>query len=240
MKVAIVGAGIAGLGAARALVSAGHEVVLYDAAAQPGGHVHTVDVDGRAIDMGFIVCNRERYPLFFAMLAQLGVRTRPTTMTFSVALPARDLEWSTASLFAQRRRVLDRAHWRFLIDVLAFLRRARRDLALGRIAGTLDDYVQGELREAFAVPLAAALWSLAPDRCGDFPAETFVRFLDQHGMLRAVRPLAWHTIEGGSRRYVDALVAELRRGRCELRLGTPVERIARLTGITVVAGCVSP
>ena len=236
MKVAIVGAGIAGLGAARALVASGHEVVLYDAGAQPGGHVHTVDIDGRAIDMGFIVCNRERYPLFFAMLEQLGIRTRPTTMTFSVALPARDLEWSSASLFARRRRLLDPAHWRFLIEVMAFLRRARRDLELGRVAGTLDDYVRGDVRDAFAVPLAAALWSLAPDRCGDFPAETFVRFLDQHGMLRAVRPLAWHTIEGGSRRYVDALVAELRRGRCELRLGTPVERVARLTGVMVVAG----
>jgi hypothetical protein len=188
--------------------------------------------------MGFIVCNHERYPLFFRLLDELGVRTRPTTMSFSVSLPARDLEWGSASLssmFAQRRRLLDARHWRFLLEVTAFLRRARRDLELGRIAGSLDDYVQGELREAFAIPLAAALWSLAPDRCGEFPAETFVRFLDQHGMLRTIRPLAWHTVEGGSRRYVDALVAQLRTGRCELRLGTPVTRITRLGGITVVA-----
>jgi len=238
MRVAIVGAGIAGLGAARALAGA-HDVVLYEAAPRAGGHVHTVEVDGLAIDIGFIVCNRERYPLFFRMLEELGVTTRPTTMSFSVALPARDLEWGSASLsslFAQRRRLLDRRHWRFLADVMRFLGRARRDLELGRVAGSLDDYVDPQLRDAFAIPLAAALWSTSPDRCGEFPAETFVRFLDQHGMLRALRPLAWHTIEGGSRRYVDALVAQLQAsGRCELRLATPVTRITRTTGITVVA-----
>ena len=237
-KVAVVGAGIAGLGAAYALARAGHVVVVYEAAARAGGHVYTVDVDGHAIDMGFIVCNRERYLLFFRLLAELGIATTPTTMAFSVALPARGIEWGSASLsalFAQRRRVVDPRHWRFLVDVARFLRRARRDLELGRVEGTLDEYVRSpELRAGFVVPLAAALWSLAPARCGDFPAETFVRFLDQHGMLRAARPFAWHTIAGGSRRYVDALVAAM---RCELRTRTPVTSLERdASGVTVVAG----
>ena len=236
MKIAVVGSGVAGLGATYALSRAGHDVVLYEAAARVGGHVYTVDVDGHAIDMGFIVCNRERYPLFFRLLAELRVATRPTTMAFSVSLPDRGIEWGSASLsalFAQRRRVLDVRHWRFLLEVTRFLRRARRDLELGRVDGTLAEYVDGELRDAFATPLAAALWSLAPERCGDFPAETFVRFLDQHGMLRTVRPLAWHTIVGGSRTYVDALVAKL---RCELRVNAAITHIVRdATGITVIA-----
>lgn len=236
MNIAVVGAGIAGLGAARALAAAGHAVTVYEASARAGGHVYTVDADGRAIDMGFIVCNRERYPLFFRMLGELGIATRPTTMSFAVALPARGLEWGSASLsamFAQRRRIFDRAHWRFLFDVVRFLRRARADLACGRVTGTLAEYVRGELFDAFCVPLAASLWSLAPARCGGFPAETFVRFLDQHGMLRTVRPFAWHTVEGGSRRYVDALLA---RGGFTLRLETPVARIERARDVTVHAG----
>jgi len=248
MRIAIVGAGIAGLAAARALAGQ-HDVVLYEAAARPGGHVYTVDADGHAIDLGFIVCNRERYPAFFALLGELGVATRPTTMAFSVALPGDggdDLEWSSASLgavFADRRRLLDRRHWRFLLEVLRFVRRARTDLAAGVPAeATLDAYLaarraSADLRDRFIVPLAAALWSLAPDRCGEFPARTFLGFLDHHGMLRPVRPLAWRTIVGGSRRYVDALVARLRATpRFTLALATPVRAIARdAAGVTVLA-----
>ena len=252
MRVAIVGGGIAGLAAARALAGR-HAVTLYEAAARPGGHVYTVDADGHAVDLGFIVCNRERYPAFFAMLGELGVATRPTTMSFSVAIPgdgpgdANDLEWGSASLaavFADRRRLLDRRHWRFVVEILRFVRGAARDLAAGLAAGaSLDDYLvrrraSRELRDRFLVPLAAALWSLAPDRCGEFPAETLLRFLDQHGMLRPICPLAWHTIVGGSRRYVDALVAWLARtGRFALACATPVTAIARdAAGVTVVAG----
>ncbi|MBX3156228.1 MAG: FAD-dependent oxidoreductase [Deltaproteobacteria bacterium] len=245
MKVAVIGSGIAGLGAARAFVQAGpHEVTVFEAEGRPGGHVYTVDVGGCAVDMGFIVCNREHYPLFFRMLGELGVTTRPTTMSFSVSLPAEDFEWGSASLdavFADRRHLFDPRHWRFVVEVVRFLARARRDLAGGRLAAlSLDEYLAGsprELRDRFAVPLAAALWSLAPDRCGAFPAEAYVRFLDHHGMLRPVRPLAWHTVVGGSRAYLEALLAALRAtGRSTLALGTRVDAIHRdASGVTVVA-----
>jgi hypothetical protein len=232
MRIAIVGAGIAGLAAADALADA--DVTLYEAGPRPGGHVYTVDIEGGiAVDMGFIVHNRERYPHFCALLDELGIATRPTQMAFSVS--AGGIEWGSASLsalFADRRSIASRAHWRFLLEVLAFLRNARRDLRLRRVGElSLDEYLHGwsrELRDRFAIPLAAALWSLAPDRCGEFPAITYLGFLDHHGMLSPIRPLAWRTIEGGSRRYVDALLDRLRaRPRFALELATPVSRIAR-------------
>ena len=236
VKVAIVGSGIAGLAAARQLAGR-HDVTLYEAAPRAGGHVHTVAADGFAIDMGFIVCNRERYPMFCGLLDELGIALRPTTMSFSVAHDG--VEWGSESLsamFADRRLLVDRRHWRFLAQVVAFLRRARRDLQRSAVANaTLDEYLVGvphEVRERFVVPLAAALWSLAPALCGGFPALTYLRFLEQHGMLSPVRPLRWYTVVGGSARYVEALLARLR--RCELRLSTPVTRIDRdARGVTI-------
>ena len=239
MRVAIVGSGIAGLAAAHALRR--HDVTVYEAAERPGGHVYTVETAGLAVDMGFIVHNRERYPRFCALLDELGIATRATTMSFSVS--DGELEWGSESiwsLFPDRKRLFDPRHWRFIAEVLAFLERGRRDLGSAAVArASLDDYlamrrVSRDVRERFVVPLAAALWSLAPELCGAFPAATYLGFLDQHGMLRPIRPLPWRTIVGGSRRYVDALIA---RGGFSLRLGTPVARIERdRRGVVIVAG----
>jgi hypothetical protein len=235
VSVAIVGAGIAGLAAAHALAGT-HEVAMYEAGSRAGGHVYTVEVDGGvAVDMGFIVHNRERYRHFTALLDELAIETRPTTMAFSVCEGG--TEWGSASLsalFADRRALANPRHWRFLADVFRLLVHARRDLDTAELAAaSLDDYlatrrVSRDVRDRFVVPLAAALWSLAPDSCGAFPARTYFGFLDQHGMLSPIRPLAWRTIVGGSQRYVTALLARLAATtRFTLALSSPVSAIRR-------------
>ncbi len=192
--------------------------------------------------------SRPSYPRFTAMLDELGVASRATAMSFSVSLPdgpgAGDVfEWASATpggWFAQRRRLVSARHWRFLAAVAGFLRQGRRDLGGDLVRqASLDEYlaarrVPADVRERFVVPLAAALWSLAPARCGEFPAATYLGFLEHHGMLRTTRPHPWRTVVGGSRRYVDALVA---------RLGLTVEVDAAVdarhrdaAGVTVVTG----
>ncbi len=244
-RIAIVGAGVAGLGAARAL-DARFDVTVFEAAARPGGHVHTVDVAGPrgplAVDMGFIVCNRPTYPRLFAMFDDLGVATRATTMSFSVR--AGDLEWSSASLrgmFAQRRNLARPRHWRLLAGVAAFLRRARRDHLAGRLGEqSLRAYlaargVSDDVRDHFVLPLAAALWSLGTDQALDFPALSYIGFLHNHAMLDPLHAPAWETVVGGSRAYVDRLLARLRARVC---LASPVRRVRRdARGVTLeVAG----
>ena len=244
MNIAIVGSGIAGLGAAYVLAGA-HDITMFEAAPRAGGHVYTVETNGIAVDMGFIVHNRARYPHFTALLRELKIETRPTTMSFSVA--DGELEWGSGSLsamFADRRRLASPRHWRFLVEVVRFLARAKRDLASTLVAETsLDEYLAArgtsrELREHFAIPLAAALWSTAQDRCGEFPAITYLSFLDQHGMLSPWQPLPWHTVVGGSKRYVDALLALLAKRPAQLtvELATPIQTIVRDdNGVTLLA-----
>src|SRR2546421_220639 len=121
MRVAIVGSGIAGLAAAHALAGP-HEVDVFEAAPRAGGHVYTVTADGHAIDMGFIVHSRARYPRLTALLDELGIATRATSMSFSVA--DGELEWSSAAPFADRRLLASPRHWRLLVEIARFLSRA--------------------------------------------------------------------------------------------------------------------
>jgi predicted NAD/FAD-binding protein len=238
MRVAIVGSGIAGLACARALAGRA-EVTVLEAAERVGGHVYTE----AGVDMGFIVFSRPSYPGFSAMLDELGVASRPTTMSFSVC--DGEIEWSSASprgWFAQPRNLVRASHWRFLGAVVRLLAAGRADLG-GELVrrATLDEYLEArrvpaDVRERFVVPLAAALWSLAPERCGAFPAETWLRFLDQHGMLRATRPHPWRTVVGGSATYVEALVRALGE-RVRIATASPVTSVVRDgRGVTLVVG----
>jgi predicted NAD/FAD-dependent oxidoreductase len=52
MKVAVVGAGLAGLMAGRSLIEAGHEVVLFDKGRSPGGRMATRRIGGARLDHG--------------------------------------------------------------------------------------------------------------------------------------------------------------------------------------------
>ena len=93
----MIGTGISGLGAAYAL-SKGHEVELFERDDRAGGHSNTVEhmAAGRTLrlDTGFIVHNEETYPNLVRLFRELGVRTQPSEMSFSVACERHDLEYS--------------------------------------------------------------------------------------------------------------------------------------------------
>src|SRR6202012_833154 len=97
MEIAVIGSGIAGLSAAW-LLSQRHRVTLYESAPRPGGHSNTVDADGVAVDTGFIVYNEATYPNLTALFAHLGVRTKPSEMSFAVSMDDGDLEYAGTDL----------------------------------------------------------------------------------------------------------------------------------------------
>ncbi len=78
MRVAIVGAGIAGLSAAFDLHRAGREVVVYEAADRVGGSIHSSDVGDRIVDAG-PDCFLARVPEAITLCEELGLADELTS-----------------------------------------------------------------------------------------------------------------------------------------------------------------
>ena len=236
VNIAVVGSGISGLSVAY-LLSRAHRVELFEREPRLGGHAHTHSVErgGRriALDSGFIVYNRRTYPNFVRLLDELGVRSRLSDMSFGIRCRRCRLEFSTrgfSGLFAQPRRLADPAHWRMLADVRRFYQRARvlldgpgeADPSLGEFL-EIGGYSSGFLRH-FLLPMAGAIWSASGEDILSFPARSFLRFYDNHGLLSASGAPPWWTIEGGSRTYVDAIAARL---SGPIHLDAPVRTVTR-------------
>jgi uncharacterized protein len=217
MRIAIVGAGISGLVAAR-LLHPTHEITLFEAAPRVGGHTRTVDVelDGVVwpVDTGFIVYNERTYPAFTRLLADLGVATQPSSMSFSVRSERTGLEYNGTSLnglFAQRRNALSPSFYGMVADILRFNARAPRALENGHADLPLGEYLAAEgygrrFVADYLTPMGSAVWSLPRTRLLEVPTGFFVRFFLNHGFLSVNDRPQWRVVRGGSQRYVAALI----------------------------------
>jgi len=235
MKIAVIGTGIAGNVAARELCR-DHEITVFEAADHVGGHTHThsIDDNGRplAIDTGFIVFNDWTYPHFIDLMNQLGVRSQPTSMSFSVRCERTGLEYCSTSLntlFAQRRNLLRPSFYRMLRDIVRFNRCSRELLNTVDPHHSLGDYLRQErysrqFVEHYIVPMGAAIWSATPEGMRGVPAAFFIRFFHNHGLLSVNDRPTWRVIKGGSARYLEKLVAG---HRDRIRLNAPVQWIRR-------------
>ncbi len=220
MRIAVVGSGVAGLGAAY-LLARRHDVELFERDTRPGGHVNTVQHRGLGLDTGFIVHNGRNYPYLSRLFRELGIGVQDSEMSFSVACGDCGLEWSGRRPYAQARNAVSPRFQRFLLEVTRWLRTAASTLDTSE-GLSLGQYVERHgyserFRSHFLMPLTSALWSTAPERALEFPADYAIRFFDHHGMLGFGR-LPWRTVTGGSRRYVDVLLERLR-GTAHVGLG---------------------
>lgn len=237
LRIAVVGGGVAGIAAAR-LLQRRHEVTLFEKNDYVGGHTRTIVIDhgpdaGTPVDTGFIVLNDRTYPLLIRFLAGLAVPIRKSDMSFSYTCLRTGLQYASRNLdtlFAQRRNLLRPSFWRFLIEILRFNERTRKRLAAGTLRDlSLGEYLRGEsvlpsLVESYLIPMAAAIWSTPDAQMMDFPAESFFRFMENHGLLSVTDQPQWYSIEGGSHAYVNAFLHGFN-GR--VFTGRPVGRIRR-------------
>lgn len=242
MRVAIVGAGISGLTVAWRLRNR-HDIQVFEAGEHVGGHTHTHDVPlgGRSyrIDTGFIVHNDRTYPHFLELLAELGVRTQKTEMSFSVQNRASGLEYAgtnLGTLFAQRGNLFRPRFYGMLLEILRFNREAPALLDGPEPGPSLAEYLaEHRFSRAFIddylAPMGAAIWSSPTDRMGDFPARCFAQFFKNHGLLSVNDRPQWYVLQGGSRAYVDRMLETI---GDRVHTATPVRAIHRdADGVTL-------
>lgn len=235
MRIAVIGTGIAGNVAAYHL-NAGHDVTVYEQNSHIGGHSHSHSVFDQEqqlqIDTGFIVLNDRTYPQFNALLTDLDVATQETEMSFSVKCERSGLEYNgnnLNTLFAQRSNLLRPAFHRMIRDILRFNREAQQYLLNAVDDFSLGHYLrQGKFSrpfiEQYIVPMGAAIWSAEPTQMFEFPARFFLRFFANHGLLSINDRPQWSVIKGGSKSYVEELVAGF---KDRIRLNCAVKELRR-------------
>lgn len=144
-RIAVIGAGISGLGCAYALRQhAEFDITLYETGDHIGGHSNTVDftcdINGKqvthGVDTGFLVFNRKTYPRLVRLLEEIQAPIAPSEMSFSVSIDAseksqshKNIEWAgndLNSFFGQRSNLLSPSFWRMAYDILRFNRLATK------------------------------------------------------------------------------------------------------------------
>lgn len=235
MKIAIVGTGISGLVAAHQLHRE-HELTVYEAEGRVGGHTNTIGVDTGAethwVDTGFIVFNDRNYPNFERLLAELGVATQPSQMSFSVSDGHGGFEYAGTpfGLFARPANLVSPSFLGMLRDWRRFNREAQALIGMNGTAPSLGVWLEEKgfshhFIERLIVPQASAVWSADPEQMWSFPASFMAEFFENHGMFSLRDRPRWRTVSGGSARYLEAITAPW---RDRIRLRAPVRRIERL------------
>lgn len=235
-RVAVIGSGVSGLAAAHRLAGEA-QVTLFEAGSWFGGHAHTVDMtlDGvtHGVDTGFLVFNHRTYPHLVRLFETLGVETAASEMSFSVQ--SQGLEWSGSDLngvFAQRSNLLRPRFLGMLSEILRFNRlttaiahRGAEQELSEPIGDFLDRHRFGaSFRDWYFLPMIGCIWSCPTDQMLRFPIATMIRFCHNHGLIQVSDRPQWHTVRGGSRHYVNKMLARIP----DARLNTPVREVRRL------------
>jgi monoamine oxidase len=229
----VVGAGLAGLSAARDLTRAGADVVVLEGRDRPGGRVEQVEIpDGRTVQMGGELVG-DFHTAYLELAAELGLHLRPSyvadpgEITFDLVdglWCGDDIPWMSdadradgarvAALFAELSRTVDAG------DPWSHPDAARLDMLS----------VNGWLREVGAAPAVIRAREVAALSAAGGSGER-VSMLSALRMDAAAGSLGdydldvWEsqTVVEGSATVALRMAADL--GDC-LRLGAPVRRIA--------------
>ncbi len=237
-RIAVIGSGVAGLATAH-ILQRRHRIVLLEQDRRLGGHTNTVEIPdgpdaGTPVDTGFIVMNHRNYPLLSRLFEQLDIELRDSDMSFGYHDLPSGLQYSGSGiggLFAQRRNIASPSFLSMVHDILRFFRTARAELATHDLVGeTLGDYLRRHrYRRPFIdhhlIPMGSAIWSTPCEDMMEFPAQSFLQFFENHGLLGLGDRPQWKTVVGGSWTYIGRMTGEWR--QVEIRTQSRIGGIRR-------------
>jgi predicted NAD/FAD-binding protein len=163
---------------------------------------------------------------------------RSLRVTFGVSRDNDNFEWSSRSLFAQRRNLFSPTFYRMLFDILRFNQFSPLVLSPSypHKADTISDYLaRNQYSSTFAndylIPLASSLWIHdQDDTLNGIPIVMLVQYLYNHRILDTFgRSLEWLVLEGGAKRYVDAILEGI--PAKWLHKSTPVKSLSSTEGV---------
>ena len=222
--VVVIGAGPSGLAAARELERAGHRVTVLEEQETVAGKCQSVDIDGRAYDLGGHICTN-RYQRTAELVAELDVETERTSR-YRVL----DVEGQTATrqamsflgsgAFLRYQALREREFPRIAEPGLAH---SARVLA-APVGHWLAEHGLESMAESFGTGYTAAGYGYLDD---DMPALYFVKYAEMTGLLSQGPELLGHTgaftIAGGFATLWRQVAQELKDVRCAVRVES-VER----------------
>ena len=214
MEIGIVGSGISGISAAYHLQNQ-HKITLFEREDSLGGHTNSIavsDDEGQSfnIDTGFIVFNDRNYKHFSKFIEELEVPTVETDMSFSYTDSSKSIGYAGTSngLFPTVKSFLNPRHtWRLWnIYKYSKLLDANSDKFSDRSI-SIYDALKGfqcpdDVIDSYFTPIASAIWSCNQKDSRKIPANAYVNFFQNHGLLSISERPAWFTIKGGSKQYL--------------------------------------
>ena len=116
-----------------------------------------------------------------------------------------------------------------LLDIVRFNVRAKdylhSDMSLGQCLADMG--MSAWFQRYYLLAVGASIWSTPVMDMLHFPAQAFIRFFMNHGLLTINHQPQWYTIQGGSKVYVERVLDYCKGYRTELRLRCGVVKAER-------------
>ena len=219
MKIAVIGSGISGLGAAYFL-SKKYRVDLFEKDDHFGGHAHTVEIPTNnskefiSMDIGFIVFNKINYPNLIKLFNSLEVPYEESNMSFSVSVKNSNVEYSGSGLgglFSNKYNILNFSFLKMIREIIFFYKEAEKINEEEQEEKTLGEFLKSKKMSNYfinfhIIPMVAAIWSVPPNLVKKMPTSLFLNFFKNHGLFKIKNRPKWYTVKGRSKIYVNKIL----------------------------------